>query len=158
MAASNSNYEMFRNGSLGSALTDALDDLIAAGSITPDLALKTLMQFDKSMAEKLQQHVKAKTSIKGHLETYRSVDDVWTFHVTNPTFKLESFEATAPGTGGAGPSGSVKGEGSVKAEGNVKAEANAGVKLEIGGNLAEMITIEKVKIVACKGTILDEKR
>ncbi len=31
---------------------------------------------------------------QGHLHTYRSVDDVWTFVVKNPTFKLE-----APGGG-----------------------------------------------------------
>jgi len=29
---------------------------------------------------------------KGHLRTYRLCDDVWTFIIRNPTFKMESNE------------------------------------------------------------------
>jgi len=117
MAANNASYEMYRNSSIGSTLTDALDELVTHGAIPPNLAMVTLEQFDKSMAEVMAKSVKAKTTIKGHLHTYRSVDDVWTFVVKKPTFKLES------------PS---------------------------GGNNTEAVTVDKIKIVACKGTGADK--
>ncbi|KLO09422.1 transcription initiation factor IIA gamma subunit [Schizopora paradoxa] len=75
------------------ALTDSLDELITSGAITPQLAMKVLQQFDKSLADTLVKQVKTKTTLKGHLKTYRLCDDVWTFIVKNPTFKMESNEA-----------------------------------------------------------------
>ena len=67
-------------------------------------------QFDKSLADTMVKQVKTKTSLKvravinyldgvlrrnapqGHLKTYRLCDDVWTFIVKNPSFKMESNE------------------------------------------------------------------
>lgn len=43
---------------------DALDELITAGNIPPQLAIKALTQYDKSMAEAFVKHVKTKTTIK----------------------------------------------------------------------------------------------
>ena len=71
------------------ALTDSLDELITSGAITPQLAMKVLQQFDKSLADTMVKQVKTKTSLKGHLRTYRLCDDVWTFIIKNPTFKME---------------------------------------------------------------------
>jgi len=79
------------------ALTDSLDELITSGAITPQLAMKVLQQFDKSLADTMVKQVKNKTNLKGHLHTYRLCDDVWTFIVKNPSFKMESNEmVTAP--------------------------------------------------------------
>jgi transcription initiation factor TFIIA small subunit len=39
--------------------------------------------------------VKSKTVLKGHLHTYRLCDDVWTFIVKSPSFKMESNEAVS---------------------------------------------------------------
>ncbi|KAF9479477.1 transcription initiation factor IIA, gamma subunit [Pholiota conissans] len=72
------------------ALTDSLDELITSGAITPQLAMKVLQQFDKSLADTMVKQVKTKTTLKGHLRTYRLCDDVWTFIIKNPTFKMES--------------------------------------------------------------------
>jgi len=72
------------------ALTDSLDELITSGAITPQLAMKVLQQFDKSLADTMVKQVKTKTTLKGNLRTYRLCDDVWTFIVKNPTFKMES--------------------------------------------------------------------
>jgi transcription initiation factor TFIIA small subunit len=36
--------------------------------------------------------VKSKTTLKGNLRTYRLCDDVWTFIIKNPSFKMESNE------------------------------------------------------------------
>ncbi|KAB5588131.1 Pheromone B alpha 3 receptor [Ceratobasidium theobromae] len=86
-------YEFYRGSSIGIALTDSLDELITSGSITPQLAMKVLAQFDKSLADTLVKHVKVKTNLKqGHLSTYRLCDEVWTFIVKNANFKMESNE------------------------------------------------------------------
>ncbi|TCD68754.1 hypothetical protein EIP91_009900 [Steccherinum ochraceum] len=85
-------YEFYRGSSIGMALTDSLDELITSGAITPQLAMKVLQQFDKSLADTIVKQVKTKTTLKGHLHTYRLCDDVWTFIVKNPSFKMESNE------------------------------------------------------------------
>jgi len=85
-------YEFYRGSSIGMALTDSLDELITDGSITPQLAMKILQQFDKSLADTMIKQVKTKTTLKGHLKTYRHCDDVWTFIVKDPSFKMESNE------------------------------------------------------------------
>ncbi|GBE89012.1 transcription initiation factor IIA gamma subunit [Sparassis latifolia] len=90
-------YEFYRGSSIGMALTDSLDELITSGAITPQLAMKVLLQFDKSLADTLVKHVKTKTTLKGHLHTYRLCDDVWTFVVTNASFKMESNELITAG-------------------------------------------------------------
>jgi len=82
-------YEFYRQSSIGSALADSLDELIMMGSITPQLAMKVLLQFDKSVAEILAREVKNKTTVKGHLHNYRLVEDVWTFDVQNASFKMD---------------------------------------------------------------------
>ncbi len=50
--------------SLGVTLTDALDDLISAERIDPQLAIKVLNQFDRIVAESLQEKVKARLTFK----------------------------------------------------------------------------------------------
>ncbi|EJD35455.1 transcription initiation factor IIA, gamma subunit [Auricularia subglabra TFB-10046 SS5] len=82
-------YEFYRGSSIGVALTDTLDELITAGKISPQLAMKVLQQYDKSLADTLNKSVKSKTTLKGHLHTYRHLDDVWTFVVTDASFKME---------------------------------------------------------------------
>ncbi|KAK1921543.1 transcription initiation factor iia small chain [Papiliotrema laurentii] len=95
MSGGQSYYEFYRGSSIGTALTDSLDELITQGDISPQLALRVLQQFDKSLAENLQKGVKHKTTVKGHLATYRLCDDVWTFVVKNPQFKMEGTGAAA---------------------------------------------------------------
>ncbi|KAH7426654.1 hypothetical protein KP509_10G010700 [Ceratopteris richardii] len=85
-----SNCELYRKASIGTSLTDALDELVTNGSITPLLAVKVLMQFDKSMNEALQTKIKSKVSFKGHLHTYRFYDNMWTFLLENATFKKDN--------------------------------------------------------------------
>lgn len=73
------NYELYRRSTLGITLTDALDELIQSEQITPQLAMRILAQFDKSISEALAHHTKSKATLKGRLHTYRFCDDVWTF-------------------------------------------------------------------------------
>lgn len=50
--------------SVGAALTDALDDLIMETRIDPQLAMKILANFDRAIAEVLQNQVKARLTFK----------------------------------------------------------------------------------------------
>lgn len=50
--------------SLGMALTDTLDDLITERRIEPQLAIKILANFDRSITEILAEKVKAKLTFK----------------------------------------------------------------------------------------------
>lgn len=50
--------------SIGMALTDTLDDLISEGRIEPQLAMKILANFDRSITEVLADKVKARLSFK----------------------------------------------------------------------------------------------
>eukprot|EP00033_Pygsuia_biforma_P001372 GCRY01001553.1.p1 GENE.GCRY01001553.1~~GCRY01001553.1.p1 ORF type:complete len:112 (+),score=8.15 GCRY01001553.1:152-487(+) len=84
-----SHYELYRNSTLGVSLTDALDEMIQNEMIPADLALKVLLQFDKSINEALATSVKTKATLKGHLNTYRGCDNVWTFILQNCTFRCE---------------------------------------------------------------------
>ncbi|GAA5902302.1 hypothetical protein JCM3775_004083 [Rhodotorula graminis] len=83
-------YQIYRRSALGTALVEALDELINSGHINPQLALMTLNQFDKSASQALQKDVKAKANVKAQMRTYNHVMDVWTFVLQNPTFKLEN--------------------------------------------------------------------
>lgn len=76
------------------ALTDTLDELISAGQIPPQLAMRVLCQFDRAITEAIQKHVTTRTLIKGHLHTYRFCDDVWTFIIENASFRLDSETVT----------------------------------------------------------------
>lgn len=55
----------------------------------PQLALKILQTFDKSFSELISE-VKSRLTFKGHLDTYRFCDDVWTFMVKDVSFKLDN--------------------------------------------------------------------
>lgn len=50
--------------SIGATLTDTLDDLITDHRIDPQLAMKILANFDRAVAEVLQDKVKARLTFK----------------------------------------------------------------------------------------------
>ncbi|KAI9857614.1 MAG: Transcription initiation factor IIA small chain (TFIIA 13.5 kDa subunit) [Vezdaea acicularis] len=75
------------------ALTDTLDDLITERRIEPQLAIKILANFDRCITEILAEKVKARMSFKGHLDTYRFCDEVWTFLIKDVTFKMDNSNA-----------------------------------------------------------------
>lgn len=50
--------------SLGSTLTDTLDDLITDHRIDPQLAMKILANFDRAIADVLQEKVKSRLTFK----------------------------------------------------------------------------------------------
>ncbi|XP_011879266.1 PREDICTED: transcription initiation factor IIA subunit 2 [Vollenhovia emeryi] len=73
-------YQLYRNTTLGNTLQESLDELMQYGQITPQLALKVLLQFDKAINQALATRVKSRLTFKaGKLNTYRFCDNVWTF-------------------------------------------------------------------------------
>ncbi|OAD78526.1 hypothetical protein PHYBLDRAFT_154403 [Phycomyces blakesleeanus NRRL 1555(-)] len=88
-------YELYRRSSIGMALTDSLDELIQSGHINPQLAMRVLTTFDKSISDSLSQLVRNKANVKGHLHTYRFCDEVWTFIIENPNFKFDQESVSA---------------------------------------------------------------
>ncbi|XP_058221977.1 transcription initiation factor IIA subunit 2 [Rhododendron vialii] len=82
-------FELYRRSTIGMCLTETLDEMVSNGTLSPEIAIQVLVQFDKSMTEALETQVKNKVSIKGHLHTYRFCDNVWTFILTDAVFKSE---------------------------------------------------------------------
>nr|CAG4635220.1 EOG090X0L7F [Alona affinis] len=81
-------YQLYRNTTLGNTLQESLDELIQYGQITPQLALKVLVHFDRTMNQALAQKVKNRLTFKaGKLNTYRFCDNVWTFLLSDVEFR-----------------------------------------------------------------------
>jgi transcription initiation factor TFIIA small subunit len=57
-------YELYRGTSIGIALADTLDDLISSRRIEPQLAMRIMSNFDQSIAQVLNEKVKARVSFK----------------------------------------------------------------------------------------------
>eukprot|EP00834_Sanchytrium_tribonematis_P009026 NODE_1393_length_1158_cov_1.181303.p1 type:complete len:101 gc:universal NODE_1393_length_1158_cov_1.181303:383-685(+) len=80
--------ELYRGTTIGSALTEALDELIREKKVTPALALQVLKQFDEELSFQIGQ-TKNKITLKGSLSTYRFCDEVWTFIIRGCQIKTE---------------------------------------------------------------------
>ncbi|KAJ8896042.1 hypothetical protein PR048_001383, partial [Dryococelus australis] len=57
-------YQLYRNTTLGNTLQESLDELIQFGQISPQLAIKVLLQFDKSINNALATRVKSRLTFK----------------------------------------------------------------------------------------------
>lgn len=81
-------YQLYRNTTLGHTLQEALDELMQMQMLTPNLALRVLSQFDKSINSALSNRVRHKVNFKAELlNTYRFCDNVWTLMLNNVEFK-----------------------------------------------------------------------
>ncbi|KAA6428693.1 MAG: transcription initiation factor IIA gamma chain [Trebouxia sp. A1-2] len=86
--------EIYRQTKLGDSLVSALEVLVESDKITAELAIKVLSE---SYLEAIKNSFKAKTSVKGKLDSYRFCDNVWTFIVSDAKFKT-NFTSTASTT------------------------------------------------------------
>lgn len=81
-------YQLYRNTTLGHTLQEALDELMQLQLVSPNLALRVLVQFDKTINTALNTRVKNKLNFKADkLNTYRFCDNVWTFMLNNVEFR-----------------------------------------------------------------------
>ncbi|KJH50988.1 Transcription initiation factor IIA, gamma subunit, helical domain protein [Dictyocaulus viviparus] len=73
-------YMMYRETTLGVALSDTLNELVEESLISQALAAKVLSIFDKNINRALAHKVKNKMQFKSdRLVAYRYCDNVWTF-------------------------------------------------------------------------------
>lgn len=81
-------YQLYRNTTLGNTLQEALDELMQMKLLTDELAIKVLVQFDKSVNSALNSRVKTKLNFKAEkLNTYRFCDNVWTLMLNDVEFR-----------------------------------------------------------------------
>jgi transcription initiation factor TFIIA small subunit len=73
-------------------LEDSLDDMIEENKIPTHLKEDIMSQFDKSINEALNNQTKLKVTIKGHLKTYRFIDNVYLFLLKDTKFKVYDQE------------------------------------------------------------------
>ncbi|XP_022680864.1 uncharacterized protein LOC101754167 isoform X1 [Setaria italica] len=59
-------FELYRRSTIGMCLTETLDEMVSSGTLSPELAIQVLVQFDKSMTDALENQVKSKVNIKLH--------------------------------------------------------------------------------------------
>ncbi|XP_054799540.1 transcription initiation factor IIA subunit 2 isoform X2 [Prosopis cineraria] len=84
-------FELYRRSTIGMCLTETLDEMVQNGTLSPELAIQVLVQFDKSMHEALETQVKSKVSIKflfNHRDIYIRTDSATMF---GPSFCMMLF-------------------------------------------------------------------
>ena len=54
--------------------------------------MRVMQNFDQQIATVLGEKVKARMNFKGHLDTYRFCDEVWTFIIKDIHFKMENTQ------------------------------------------------------------------
>eukprot|EP00294_Goniomonas_avonlea_P002872 CAMPEP_0114562498 /NCGR_PEP_ID=MMETSP0114-20121206/12562_1 /TAXON_ID=31324 /ORGANISM="Goniomonas sp, Strain m" /LENGTH=110 /DNA_ID=CAMNT_0001748189 /DNA_START=28 /DNA_END=360 /DNA_ORIENTATION=- len=82
-------YELYRSSTIGECLQDAIDDMVKEGLMPSRMQSVIMSEFDKSITYALANKTKSKATFKGHLHTYRHVDDVWTFILEDASFKMD---------------------------------------------------------------------
>ncbi|KAF8359508.1 hypothetical protein PRIPAC_94503 [Pristionchus pacificus] len=81
-------YQLYRETTMGMALTEVLDQMIEDHLIPKTLAMKVLGTFDKNMNKALAQRAKTKYQFKADkLVAYRYCDNVWTFVMADIEFR-----------------------------------------------------------------------
>merc|ERR1712112_534654 len=84
-------YQLYRNTTIGQTLQESLEELMQLHMLSPALALRVLIQFDKAVNSALATRVRTKLNFKaGKLHTYRFCDNVWTFLMQDVEFRENS--------------------------------------------------------------------
>eukprot|EP00047_Mylnosiga_fluctuans_P005521 m.240989 g.240989 ORF g.240989 m.240989 type:complete len:110 (+) comp13762_c0_seq1:18-347(+) len=87
--------DVYRQGAMGQALKDTLDELCQSQQITPELAAAVLRQFDRSMASVMESQLKNKISFRnGDCKTYKLNDNVWDIRLAQVEVTNESDRFT----------------------------------------------------------------
>eukprot|EP00727_Mastigamoeba_balamuthi_P000131 m51a1_g10114 putative transcription initiation factor iia subunit 2 (139) ;mRNA; f:26825-27423 len=85
-------YPLFRNGSLGQGLQEAM----AQARLTEDAKAALLEQFDKSWMAVTQRDVRSTVEFTGDCKWFRLLDGVWTWYLSPLTFKDVEGEDPPP--------------------------------------------------------------
>ncbi|CAL5220960.1 g3066 [Coccomyxa viridis] len=82
--------QLYRQSAVGDTLSDALHEMVADDKIPGDLATKVMAEFDEAMNKALEKEVTTKTTFKGHLDSYRFCDQVWTWVASDVVFRNDT--------------------------------------------------------------------
>ncbi|CAK0783143.1 hypothetical protein CVIRNUC_006339 [Coccomyxa viridis] len=82
--------QLYRQSAVGDTLNDALHEMVSEEKISGALADRVMLEFDAAMNKALEKEVTTKATFKGHLDSYRFCDQVWTFVASDLVFKLET--------------------------------------------------------------------
>ncbi|KER25041.1 hypothetical protein T265_07434 [Opisthorchis viverrini] len=83
-------HQMYRRTTLGNTLQEALDEMVEHKLLQQKTALKVIQKFDQCISLALAKRVKNRLSLKGHLNTYRFCDNVWTLVMNDVEIKDSS--------------------------------------------------------------------
>ncbi|CAH8496985.1 unnamed protein product [Schistosoma intercalatum] len=83
-------HEMYRSTTLGTTLREALDEMLAHNLLQPGMDHKVMQKFDQCISNALAKRVKNRLSLRGHLNTYRNCDNVWTLVMNDVEIKDSS--------------------------------------------------------------------
>ena len=95
------NYAHYREGTLGTALQQALETLVSEGALSEVQAVAALQQFDISMNKQLAQQETADpmfVMLSGSIRTYRNAENVWSWRLDSAQLKFGATEAAAKKT------------------------------------------------------------
>jgi len=79
---------LYRYGSLGTALNDALDDLVEKDMVPPNLAATVCERFDRVMADGFGEKTKITIRMTGVVRDYNRIDDLYTFNLRDVKYKV----------------------------------------------------------------------
>lgn len=133
-----------RTRSIGMQLTDALDELIQSGHINPVLAMRVLNEFDKAIATNLAKNVKAKSQLKVRLLPSALACSLHSADILLDAFLLHHHRVRSTSLF-ALDQGHLKDYRLCEEVWTFRVR-NATLKLDN----AEILDVDKVKIVACK--------
>ncbi|GAB0494838.1 hypothetical protein MMPV_006134 [Pyropia vietnamensis] len=85
-------FQHYRFSQVGLALQEIIDEMIEAETLDEDTQNMLLLQFDKAISSALSTWVKTKATLRGDLDHYRNVENIWTFYLKNAVIKLENVE------------------------------------------------------------------
>eukprot|EP00038_Savillea_parva_P020069 m.30355 g.30355 ORF g.30355 m.30355 type:complete len:103 (+) comp4697_c0_seq2:86-394(+) len=80
--------ELYRQASIGIALSDALDEMITAQQISPALEDKIKAQFDLSASKVLSAELKNKVTFSAQCESFNHVEAIQCYRFSSITVKL----------------------------------------------------------------------
>lgn len=73
--------KLYLNTALGRTLKETLTESVQSDMITEELSETMLKEFNRLTLDEIRTNVKAKCEIKGKVNWYRRVEDVWTIQL-----------------------------------------------------------------------------
>ena len=86
------NYTHYRESSLGQALSESIDLLVAEGKLTEEQAVVVLLQFDAEINKALAQQPSRFMNLEGDIASYRNADNTWNWQLTHVKFRIADTE------------------------------------------------------------------